>query len=296
MIAYKGFSKDWKCRDFQFEVGKTYKHEGSVRACESGFHSCEYPLDVFGYYPPAESKYAIVHIGGETHSDGGDTKIASAEIIIKTEIGIPEIVKRSVEWIMGRVTLAEDAATNTGDRSVATNTGDRSVATNTGSRSAASNTGYRSAATNTGNYSAATNTGNYSAATNTGNYSAATNTGYQSAATNTGYRSVATNTGDRSAATNTGDQSAATNTGDRSVATNTGSRSAALVEGKHSVAIATGSEGLASASKTGAIVLVYRDPDDGAIKHIFASKVGESGIKADVLYRLNAEGKPEAVE
>ena len=242
MIAYKGFSKDWKCRDFQFEVGKTYKHEGSVRACESGFHSCEYPLEVFGYYPPAESKYAIVHIGGETHSDGGDTKIASAEVTIKAEIGIPEIVKRSVEWIMGRVTPAEGAATNTG------------------------------------NYSAATNTGNQSVATNTGNYSVATNAGNHSAATNTGY------------------QSAATNTGNQSVATNTGSQGAALVEGKHSVAIATGSEGLASASKTGAIVLVYRDPDDGAIKHIFASKVGENGIKADVLYRLNAEGKPEAVE
>ena len=251
MIAYKGFSKDWKCRDFQFEVGKTYKHEGSVRACESGFHSCEYPLEVFGYYPPAESKYAIVHIGGETHSDGGDTKIASAEVTIKAEIGIPEIVKRSVEWIMGRVTPAEGAATNTG------------------------------------NYSAATNTGNQSVATNTGNYSAATNTGYRSVATNTGYQS---------AATNTGNQSVATNTGYQSVATNTGYQSAALVEGKHSVAIATGSEGLASASKTGAIVLVYRDPDDAAIKHIFASKVGENGIKADVLYRLNAEGKPEAVE
>jgi hypothetical protein len=269
MIAYKGFSKDWKCRDFQFEVGKTYKHEGSVRACESGFHSCEYPLDVFGFYPPAESKYAIVHIGGETHSDGGDTKIASAEITIKGEIDIPEIVKRSVEWIMGRVTPAEDAATNTGYQSAATNTGYWSAATNTGYWSAATNTGYRSAATNTGDRSVATNTGNYSAATNTG---------YRSAATNTGDRSVATNTGSRSAVTNTGNYSAA------------------LVEGKHSVAIATGSEGLASASKTGAIVLVYRDPADGAIKHIFASKVGESGIKADVLYRLNAEGKPEAVE
>lgn len=73
----------------------------------------------------------------------------------------------------------------------------------------------------------------------------------------------------------------------------TGDRSAATVEGKHSVAIASGIGGRAKASATGAIVLVYRDPDDEwAIKHIFAAKVGERGIKADTWYALNADGEP----
>ena len=66
----------------------------------------------------------------------------------------------------------------------------------------------------------------------------------------------------------------------------------ATVEGKHSVAVSVGHEGVASAAKTGAIVLVYRDPLTDVIKHIFASKVGENGIEADVLYRLGADGKP----
>ena len=26
--AYKGFNKDMTCRDFQYEVGKAYEHEG----------------------------------------------------------------------------------------------------------------------------------------------------------------------------------------------------------------------------------------------------------------------------
>ncbi|SMB88008.1 hypothetical protein SAMN05660772_02797, partial [Pasteurella testudinis DSM 23072] len=36
IIAYKGFNKDLQCRDYQYEIGKTFKHKGKVEACESG--------------------------------------------------------------------------------------------------------------------------------------------------------------------------------------------------------------------------------------------------------------------
>ncbi|HHF4293906.1 TPA: hypothetical protein ACPOR7_001897 [Haemophilus influenzae] len=299
IIAYKGFNQDWTCRGYQYEIGKTYEHKGDVKACESGFHACEYPLDVLNYYSPAVSKFAVVKMSGETSKDSDDTKIASAKITIETEINLPEMVKKAVEWIKGKVdwdaakvfnTGDQSVATNTGDRSVATNTGDQSAATNTGYWSAATNTGYRSAATNTGYWSAATNTGYRSAATNTGYWSAATNTGYQSAATNTGYRSVATNTGDQSAATNTGDQSVATNTGDQSAATNAGDQSVAEVSGKQSIAVALGWQSKAKASINGAIVCVYRN-HDGELIHIKASKVGENNIKADTWYTLDEIGE-----
>ncbi|EKL2894866.1 hypothetical protein PQ308_002012 [Salmonella enterica] len=300
IVTFKGFNKELKCRDFQFEIGKTFHHDGKVEACGSGFHACECPFDVFSYYSPADSRFAeTISFGITDRKEDGDTKIASASITIKAELTLPQFIQRGIEWIWSKIDKSLEqqimcgncsAATNTGNRSAATNTGNRSAATNTGNRSAATNTGNCSAATNTGNRSAATNTGDWSAATNTGNRSAATNTGNRSAATNTGDCSAATNTGNRSAATNTGDWSAATNTGDWSAATNTGDWSAAEVSGSQSVAAAFGIEGKARASEGGAIVLCYRD-EDGELIHIRASKVGENGIMPNTWYQLNEDGE-----
>ncbi|WP_326483234.1 DUF7666 domain-containing protein [Haemophilus influenzae] len=191
IIAYKGFKQDWTCRGYQYEVGKTYEHKGNVKACESGFHACEYPLDVLSYYSPAVSKFAVVKMSGETSKDSDDTKIASAKITIETEINLPEMIKKAVEWIKGKVDWDAAKVSNTGDQSAATNTGYRSVATNTGDQSAATNTGYWSAATNTGDRSAATNTGYWSAATNAGDQSVAEVSGKQSIAVALGWQSKA---------------------------------------------------------------------------------------------------------
>ncbi|MBH3997308.1 hypothetical protein I5M35_27495 [Pseudomonas aeruginosa] len=269
VTAYKGFKQDLTCRDYQFEIGGTYKHEGEVEACSSGFHSCEYPLDVFGYYAPSESRFAIVKASGQLSRHDDDSKIASATLVVEAEISMPTMISRAIDWIMARL-----------DNSV-----EQTVVGDT-----ASNTGYQSAASNTGNRSAASNTGYQSAASNTGYQSAASNTGYQSAASNTGNRSAASNTGDYSAASNTGNRSAASNTGYQSAASNTGYRSAAEVSGKESVAASLGIEGRARASAGSAIVLCHRD-DEGRLIHIRASKVGENGVKPDTWYQLSAEGE-----
>ena len=170
MIVYKGTDKDMKCRGFQFDLGKEYVEE-EAKLCDKGFHGCEYPLDVFAHYAPADSRFFVADLDGVTDEKAeGDSKRAGTKIKLRAEIGIAGIVKAAVEYIKEKAESSKNQ------------TGDCSAAANTGCRSAATNTGYRSAATNTGDYSAATNTGDYSAATVDGKESIAIVTGVDSKA------------------------------------------------------------------------------------------------------------------
>ena len=191
MKMYKGFDKNLKCHDFQYEIGKTYE-EPTAELCEKGFHACEYPLDVFGYYAPGDmSRYCEVDLDDVSDKKSNvDSKRCGKKIAVKAEIGIAGLVKAAVDFVMENI-KDENKEANTGNYSASTNTGNRSASTNTGDYSASTNTGNRSASTNTGDFSASTNTGDYSASTNTGNFSASTNTGDYSKADVSGKESVA---------------------------------------------------------------------------------------------------------
>jgi hypothetical protein len=300
IVCYKGFDENLRCRDFQYEIGKTYKHEGAVECCASGFHSCEYPLDCFGYYEPGTSRYAIVEIGGAADKDDGDTKICSAEITIKAEIQVPEIITRAIAWVTALCKPA-DSKHSEGYQSASSATGTRSASSATGYQSASSATGYQSASSATGYRSASSATGDRSASSATGYRSASSATGYRSASSATGDGSASSATGDGSASSATGDRSASSATGDGSASSATGYRSASLTTGassksevlkpdSQSVAIGIGYQNRAKAAEGCALVLCYRD-ENYRIVHIRASKVGENGIKADTWYALDASGE-----
>ena len=171
MKCYKGFDKNLACRGFKYEVGKEYETE-TAEICESGFHACENPFDVFNYYPPSDSRFCEVDLDANDQS-GDDSKRVGKHIRIEAEIGLLGLIAAGGKFILDKVDWNNAKESNTGDWSAATNTG------------------YRSAATNTGGWSAATNTGDRSAATNTGDQSAATVKGKDSIAIVTGYQSKA---------------------------------------------------------------------------------------------------------
>ena len=99
IIAYKGFDKNLKCRDFQYEVGKEYEMDGDIKCCERGFHACESPLEVFDHYDMLNSRFAEVEQSGEIDKEEDTTKVCSSKIKIKAELNLADIVKLGVEWI-----------------------------------------------------------------------------------------------------------------------------------------------------------------------------------------------------
>ena len=144
MKLYKGFDKDLKCRDYRFEVGKEYEEE-KADICNCGFHACENPLDAFGYYPPADSRYCEVDLDvNDQKSD--DSKRVGKHIKINAEIGLPGLIKAGVGYIKDQVDWEHAKVSNTGDWSAATNTGNQSAATVTGKESVAMAVGYDSKA------------------------------------------------------------------------------------------------------------------------------------------------------
>ena len=153
--AYKGFDKNLKCRNFQYEVGQTYEiPEGEkIGLCENGFHAVDgdvSPLKVFNYYEPSisgdRSRYCEVEVSGRTASDGN--KVVGSKIKIGAEIGIPGLIRAHFEWVKRHITNENNAEE-----------GHPATAGSYGAATA----GYRGAAT-AGSYGAAT-AGSYGAAT-----------------------------------------------------------------------------------------------------------------------------------
>ena len=94
--AYKGFDKNLRCRDFQYEVGKEYETERAA-LCEAGFHACENPLDVLRFYPlRGGNRYCEVEQDGEIKH--GDDKTSATKIKIGAEIGLPGLIKAHFEY------------------------------------------------------------------------------------------------------------------------------------------------------------------------------------------------------
>ena len=128
MKAYKGFDKDLRCRGFQYEIGKEYE-EKEAKLCEKGFHACEYPLDCFGYYSPATSRFCEVDIECEESDkkQSSDTKVCGKKIKIGAELDIKEIVRAAFEYTKEHCTNSDKG----GNRSALTG-GDCSALTGGG--------------------------------------------------------------------------------------------------------------------------------------------------------------------
>lgn len=140
--AYKGFDKDLKCRGRQYTEGVEDHVSDVARLCKEGVHACERPLDVFGYYDPADSVYHEVELAGVLDEHKEDSKICGTDIKVKGKLDIAGLVKAQIEYTKSHCTN-EHAV------------GDRGSASVGGSGAAAA--GYYGAATSRGKSSVGKN-------------------------------------------------------------------------------------------------------------------------------------------
>ena len=98
--TYKCTDKNMKCRGYQFELGRKEVDTGAIRCGDKGFHACEAPLDVLRYYPLKDgNRYFESESGGIIdRSDADDSKIASSELTLKAEIGLPGLIKAHLSY------------------------------------------------------------------------------------------------------------------------------------------------------------------------------------------------------
>ena len=273
MKAYKGFDENLKCRDFQYEIGKTYE-EPTAELCEKGFHACEYPLDVFEYYAPGNmSRYCEVDLDDVSDQMSGDSKRCGKKIAVKAEIGIAGLVSAQIQYVKEHATMkhTDPKQATAGDFGAAT-AGDSGAVT----------AGFSGAAT-AGNFGAATAgesgaaTAGFSGAATAGDSGAAT-AGFSGAATAGNFGAAtagnfgAATAGKHGAAT-AGDSGAATSRGSVSV----GENGCGLVRGEN-VKIKGGMGAI--------LVIAVENDEDYGIKKWKAFVVDGKNIKPDTWYKL----------
>ena len=116
MKSYKGFDKNLKCRDFQYEIGKEYEMDGEIKVCNRGFHACESPFDVFDHYTMIDSRFCEVEQDGNISKEDRGTKICSSKIKIKAELKLADMINLGVEWLK-EITSPEKIKTSIKDNS-----------------------------------------------------------------------------------------------------------------------------------------------------------------------------------
>ena len=114
ITGYKAFNKDWTCRGFQYEVGKTYTMKEKPKCCNKGFHFCTNIADCFNHYDnnPERTKIALVEALGDIDKDGEDSKCCTNKIKIVKEISFAEAYGLGI----GNLGKANTGFCNSGNR------------------------------------------------------------------------------------------------------------------------------------------------------------------------------------
>ena len=281
ITAYKGFDKDFKCRGFQYEVGKDYKMDGDIQCCKRGFHACESPFEVFDYYDMLSSRFAVVELSGTIDKEKKSTKICSSNIKIKAELNIADIVKLGIEWIKD-ITLSPKAG---GDIGLNDNSGDSALI---GSSDDYAKIG------SSGNFAKIGSSGDYAKIGSSGDYAKIGSSGYAKIGSSGDYAKIGSS-GDFAQIGSSGNYAQIGSSGDYAQIGSSGDFAQINSTGEHSVIMAAGYNSIVKASLGSWITLAEWEINDDSNSIpicVKTEKVDGRRIKADTYYRLvNGEFK-----
>ena len=281
IIAYKGFDKDLKCRNFQYEVGKEYEMDGDIKCCERGFHACESPLEVFDHYDMLNSRFAKVEQSGEIDKEENSTKVCSSKIKVKAELKLADMINLGVEWIKE---LTSPTKVKIDDK--LNDNGGYSAQIGSSGYSAQIGSSGDSAKIGSSGYSAQIGSSGDSAKIGSSGYSAQIGSSGDSAQIgSSGYYAQIGSSGDSAQIGSSGDYAQIGSSGDYAKIESTG---------EHSVVMAAGHNSIVKAKIGSWITLAEWKKNDGVWVPICVKteKVDGERIKADTFYKLvNGEFK-----
>jgi hypothetical protein len=293
MKGYKGFDKDLKCREMQYELGKTFTHNGPLSLCNSGLHFVQHPLDAWSYYTPLAGRFAEVEADGVSDEKSNDTKKVARSLTLKAEVKMPLFLKAAVEFVFGEVKSSRDVSATTGRYAHSATIGKCAHSATTGScahsatlgdyaHSATLGDSAHSAATGCsahsatlGDYAHSATLGDYAHSATLGNYAHSATTGrYAHSATLGNYANSAT----------LGDYAHSATTGDHAHSATLGYSAHSAVSGNQCIAASLGPVGQAKGVKGNWLVLA--EWKDRKIKAMGIAHIDDKKIKADTFYEL----------
>ena len=272
IIAYKGFDKNLKCREFQYEVGKEYEMDGDIKCCERGFHACESPLEVFDHYDMLNSRFAEVEQSGEIDKEENSTKVCSSKIKVKAELKLADMINLGVEWIKEftsptKVKKDDKLNDNDGDYAQIGSSGDYAKIGSSGYSAQIGSSGDYAQIGSSGDYAKIGSSGDYAQIGSSGDYAKIGSSGDYAKIGSSGYSAKIGSSGDYAQIESTGE---------------------------HSVVMAAGNDSIAKAKIGSWITLAEWDCINGVWIPICVKteKVDGERIKADTFYKLvNGEFK-----
>ena len=232
--AYKGFNPDFTCRGFQYEVGKDYEMDDKeIECCESGFHACEFPLEVLDHYFLVGDKcemarFAEVEQSGTISPSGnGDTKMASSKIKIKAELKFADLVKVGIDWLMektrpvsGKKSRNNDGGENSaqmassGDYAKMASSGNSAQMASSGYYAQMASSGYSAQMASSGNYAKMASSGNSAQMASSGYYAKMASSGNYAKMASSGYSAQMASSGDYAKMASSGDYAKMASSGD----------------------------------------------------------------------------------